>query len=213
MKDELWKHGLQVCTKAWRSIGRGYLFLFSAPLRICARLFQSVFAENGLNHSNKLVIVEVLLPYAGKITQSTTDELKSSLGTLQCKFQIGCIAYGVSDNPNGTAGLDIAYKCINLVPYKTARVLSIRSTDYLGRDIDKEPDAITGVHQCIIATSCPTSWVKESFELRDINKYKETIKAKSYIMEKWIINLFVAILIASLMSALAYTKSNGSLLY
>ena len=76
---------------------------------------------------------------------------------------------GLSDDCNGTVGLDIAVRCAQMVPCKTARVLAFKRSDYLGSDPNHEPDATSGVYQCVIATSSPTLWVKQSFEVVDFS--------------------------------------------
>lgn len=130
---------------------------------------QSLLGDRTRDHSNKSLIIEVLINSSNRKTatykQEIIDELCLVLINIKKSYDIGCVCLGISDHTSGTPALEMVVKCVQCATNKTVRLYCARRIELLGFDTNNEPDATSNVFQLILATEDPCVWMKRNLPL------------------------------------------------
>ena len=137
--------------------------------------------------SKLLVAIETLLPSKedwNDIGHNYIRELLTSkIQDIHVKSSVGCVIFGICDDPSGTPALEAIVQCTSLTTPKTAMVVVSQRIDYLGHDPNREPDAGSDVFQALLSSSDPFHWTKEHFPPNNI-KLEDTLKQDSHANDK-----------------------------
>eukprot|EP00607_Mallomonas_marina_P000147 CAMPEP_0182428766 /NCGR_PEP_ID=MMETSP1167-20130531/23432_1 /TAXON_ID=2988 /ORGANISM="Mallomonas Sp, Strain CCMP3275" /LENGTH=202 /DNA_ID=CAMNT_0024611843 /DNA_START=279 /DNA_END=884 /DNA_ORIENTATION=+ len=125
----------------------------------------SLFGESTVNNAKKLLAIEVLLDSKGELDDTRKQIIVSSLQNIKEKYGIGCIIFGISDDPSGSAALEVIANLLKNLPDRCTRVVSICRDNYLGHDPYREPDAGNGVNQSLLGDVDPNIWLQTVFPI------------------------------------------------
>eukprot|EP01041_Mallomonas_annulata_P000147 gene147-248_t len=183
-----------------------YLLCTDKELKFLGEIAKVMFGSSHRDHSNKIFVVEAIQEQAGQMDQDLKTLLESSVHEIRSNHQLGCVVVGVSDHTSGVPALEVAVKCIQHVPYRSARVLALKDSHFLGNNPDGEPDAVSGVNQCLTASSNPYEWISQTFTTEEIGKptskkckivnEKKTESTKFYLFA--FLFIFISIVVALL---------------